>query len=176
MAATKYQLGHRWGSLVLEERLGTIKSQTRVRCRCDCSGTIDVFMTALTQGGTTHCGDRSQHPHPRQRREHLAYTTVHKRVVKERGSASEQACAHCGKRAQDWAYSNGDLNAVRQDDGREAGLAYSLNPDHYDPLCRPCHHRFDARHRELADGGISLLHVGVWHLRQGISGVLHLPA
>lgn len=172
--ATKYEIGHRWGSLVLEERLGTVKSQTRVRCRCECGGTIEVFMTALTQGATTNCGDRLQHRHGRQRREHPAYTTVHKRLVQERGSASEHACAHCGARAQDWAYSNGDLNAVRQDDGREAGLAYSLNPDHYEPLCKACHRRFDARHRELADGGTSLLHVGAWHLRQRISGVVRL--
>jgi hypothetical protein len=77
----------------------------------------------------------------------VTYTAVHRRLRLDRGPASQYPCFECLGRAQDWAYDNVDPNELV---GGKYDSAYSLNPDHYVPLCRPCHAEFDQSHRERA--------------------------
>lgn len=173
----RHKAGDRFGSLVILERLGKVNGSQRVLVRCDCGTEKELPLQNLQGGATTNCADRSVHPDPR-RKEEPGYHGAHQRVHAAKGKASAHRCSRCGEQAEQWAFSNGDLGMLREAEGKDAGLAYSLDPEHYEALCRPCHKRFDQRHREIVgDGeGISLLHVGAWHLRQGISGVLDLSA
>ena len=77
-----------------------------------------------------------------------SYRGAHERVKIARGKASEYMC-DCGSPATEWAYMNNDLD--EQHEMVEGGLnrpprlcAYSLNPDNYQPMCHPCHVKFDS--------------------------------
>ena len=73
----------------------------------------------------------------------MTNAVIHKRLVRERGSASDYTCS-CGKPALDWAY---QYTAGDQELRGEDNLGpYSLNPGDYLPMCRACHRRFDLEH------------------------------
>ncbi len=77
------------------------------------------------------------------------YESVHVNLRRRRGSASQSKCVGCCvKRAEQWAYDHRDPNEVTND----RGLVYSVNLDHYIPLCRTCHRRFDLLARRLLTG------------------------
>lgn len=64
---------------------------------------------------------------------------AHKRVKTLWGKAVEHLCVQCGDQAQDWAYDGTDPDDLPDDVyGR-----YSLYPEFYMPMCRPCHMRHD---------------------------------
>lgn len=78
--------------------------------------------------------------------EDSGYEAAHKRVRRARGRARENICSQCGERqAKDWAYihgSPGEKPAGIAPNGRPHG-PYSLNPEHYTPMCNPCHTVYD---------------------------------
>lgn len=45
----------------------------------------------------------------------------------------------CGDQARHWAYDHADPDEIHRPDG----IAYSGKPEHYVPLCVPCHKRAD---------------------------------
>lgn len=57
-----------------------------------------------------------------------SYKTMHRRLARERGKATEFTCIDCAKPAHEWSFNN---------------VGQRSNVDHYDPRCRPCHRRFD---------------------------------
>lgn len=71
------------------------------------------------------------------------YDGAHDRVKVRRGLASEHPCAHCPGAAEEWAYDHAD--PAERLDNRRHGHPFSLDVEHYLPLCVPCHRRFDAR-------------------------------
>lgn len=153
----KHKPGDRWGSLTLTERL---EDHTRAVFACDCGNSKELSLRNVVAGRTTNCADRSRHPNPR-RVERPTYATAHYRVTQERGPANTHPCAGgCGEQASHWAYRHSDLDQLVEEHGREAGSVYSANPDHYAPLCRACHHRWDkARAGQAPRHGLSLAHV-----------------
>lgn len=75
------------------------------------------------------------------------YDAAHARVKRKRGKASEHACVGCCGQAQDWALIHGSPGikpASIRPSGRRQG-PYSLDPDHYQPMCKACHKRYDMR-------------------------------
>jgi hypothetical protein len=71
-------------------------------------------------------------------------STIHKRLSKARGSATRYACVECGKPAKQWAYDNADP-AEKWGLNNGCLCAYSLDMDHYQPMCASCHKRFDCK-------------------------------
>lgn len=69
----------------------------------------------------------------------VSYTAAHYRIRSMRGRASLQSCAQCTDRAAEWSYMHDDPNEVF--DSR--GIAYSQDPNHYQPMCISCHRNFD---------------------------------
>lgn len=69
------------------------------------------------------------------------YQRAHRAVVKARGKAREYPCHECGLPALEWAYQHNDPDERRD----SHGLLFSLEPRSYEPMCRPCHHQFDAQ-------------------------------
>ena len=80
----------------------------------------------------------------------VGYNGAHDRVRSEKGSASEHPCAECHRPAQHWAYDHSDPDQLIWDgsNGRNKGQAYSLKPDHYLPMCVPCHKASDISQRK----------------------------
>lgn len=76
----------------------------------------------------------------------IGYLAAHERVYAARGKASEYTCA-CGADAREWAYNHDDPNERRQATGRFAGRPYSTDPEHYTPMCSPCHNTADKRRK-----------------------------
>lgn len=85
------------------------------------------------------------------------YIGAHALVHRVRGRAADHTCecdGRCGacpcrpsgRPAQDWAYDHAD--PARLVDPR--GRMFSLDPDHYLPMCRPCHRRWDRKVDRLA--------------------------
>ena len=68
-----------------------------------------------------------------------SYTQAHIRVHRLHGRAADQTCLHCGNPAAEWAYDHSDPDQRVS----ATGQPYSVDPDHYLPLCRSCHRRFD---------------------------------
>jgi len=84
-------------------------------------------------------GDRVRgEAHPQWKDDDIGYGTAHERTRAVRGSASGYRCCECGAAAAQWAYDHEDPDERASDMGR-----YSVNPDHYRPMCVPCHKRFD---------------------------------
>lgn len=75
----------------------------------------------------------------------VGYTAAHDRVRRISGSASQYPCVACGRPARHWAYDHKDPNAKPPSvhNGRNLG-PYSTKPEHYQPMCVPCHHILDA--------------------------------
>jgi hypothetical protein len=75
----------------------------------------------------------------------ISYKTVHRRVLNDRGPARGHQCFICNDRvAAQWAYDHSDpgekLDTARQ-------LKFSIDPEHYIPLCIRCHKAFDREMR-----------------------------
>lgn len=68
----------------------------------------------------------------------ITNSAAHSRVKALHGLASTHQCIDCGGRAAHWSYDHGDPNEKQSEDG-----PYSVNPEHYDPRCVPCHKVFD---------------------------------
>lgn len=77
----------------------------------------------------------------------LTYTETHVVLRHQRGKAEEHRCRHCDKPARDWAYDHEDPNEVIEESPSTHGrtVAFSLDLNHYLPLCKRCHRRLDVR-------------------------------
>lgn len=81
------------------------------------------------------------------------YGSAHNRLRQQRGPAGDHPCQHCGRMAAHWAYDHQCPDErTGTDHGRPA--VYSLNPDHYMPLCVRCHRHFDVEHGSLLFGRV----------------------
>lgn len=67
------------------------------------------------------------------------YNAIHFRLKNERGPARENPCLRCGKPAQEWAYDHADPDERVSPKMQP----FSLNLNHYQPLCRSCHRKLD---------------------------------
>jgi hypothetical protein len=70
----------------------------------------------------------------------VSYRSVHRRVETSRGEASQYTCP-CGSQAAEWAYDHLDPDEKISKDL----VRYSLDPDHYLPMCIPCHKAMDLK-------------------------------
>jgi hypothetical protein len=89
---------------------------------------------------------------PNWRADAITYGAAHDRVRASLGSARRHTCVACGEPADDWAYNHADPEEKTSPDG----YPYSVNPQHYQPMCVPCHRHFDgvflAQHPEWGHG------------------------
>lgn len=136
--------GQRFGALVAVRREGV-----RWVCACDCGAESVVLPGALKNGNTKSCGCSRRLP--RLRRAGAGYSAAHERVGFDRGLALDQICVGCGKPASHWAYDHTDPDEKLTGEG----WPYSLNSEHYQPMCAPCHKRFDLDHIAIQPGGNS---------------------
>lgn len=68
----------------------------------------------------------------------IGYSAAHDQVRAARGPAANYPCVNCGAEARQWAYDHADPNERSSDVG-----PYSVDIEHYQPMCVPCHKRFD---------------------------------
>lgn len=68
-----------------------------------------------------------------------SYAACHMRVRSARGLATDHACASCGRQAAHWAYTHDDPTPLFN----AKGQPYSADVNRYQPMCVPCHKRFD---------------------------------
>lgn len=76
----------------------------------------------------------------------IMYDSAHARVKRRRGGACNYPCIDCGEVAQDWSYNRKakrELYGPSKAHGKAYILAYSADPDDYEPRCRKCHSAFD---------------------------------
>lgn len=123
------------------ERFGTLTvaaaAPTGWRCTCDCGATAHRRTGDLNRtGDNSTCGNKTAH-----RRDDIGYGAVHARLATERGPARQHSCTDCGGQARQWSYDHLDGHHELED-----GMPYSLNLDHYQPRCVPCHKTYDLAH------------------------------
>lgn len=94
---------------------------------------------------TASMKDRRGTEHNVWKGEDVGYSGAHWRLTQERGRAGTYSCAECFDDAAEWAL-NKEASDVRWGDEGHGVLApYSVNPADYDPLCKSCHRKRDAR-------------------------------
>ena len=89
-----------------------------------------AYRTQMTEG-------RVRAGNPNWRGDAISYNGAHRRIRRDRGPASAQACVSCGGPARDWALRE-DVPSLPSAEG-----CYSPDPAAYMPLCRRCHIRYD---------------------------------
>ena len=72
-----------------------------------------------------------------------SYSTMHKRLHRERGRAKHQDCVDCGTTAHSWSYNHDSENELEGDGNRGQIFKYGTSLDDYSPRCMPCHKKFD---------------------------------
>lgn len=70
------------------------------------------------------------------------HRAVHKRLVCDRGPASDYRCVDCSQPADSWTHAWKTWEDVAQEIGGKR-LTFSTNLDAYEPRCHPCHNRLD---------------------------------
>ena len=85
-----------------------------------------------------------------QRRPGIAtYAAIHDRVRNSKGIARACKCVDCDGQAHEWSYDGNDPNETIGPTGRGGYVvAYSQHVEHYEPRCRRCHRRRDAKRRK----------------------------
>ncbi len=91
-------------------------------------------------------------PRPEAEARPIGYRAAHARVAAERGLATRWPCEDCLKPAADWSYDHADPDELTATDAANLGAAYSLDLNHYQPRCRPCHVALDKAHAKRARG------------------------
>lgn len=74
-----------------------------------------------------------------------AYGVVHYLLQKQRGRASAHQCVDCGRPARQWAYDHKDV-FERIDEYAHPPMVFSVNFEHYQPMCLACHKALDNEH------------------------------
>lgn len=92
---------------------------------------------------------RSGEHHPQWAGDDASYHAAHFRIYKARGKAREYTCI-CGAPAEEWAYDYKDPNERTGPVGGGYVGVYSVDADHYDPMCRSCHRFRDWAHRKAS--------------------------
>ena len=139
MSKTADLLGQKFGHLAVVEWGGYSGESPRRSvwvCRCDCGEECLVLAGNLRRA--KYCS-----PLCRMRwADNAGYRAAHERVRCRMGRAGNYTCS-CGAQAQEWAYDHTDPNEMT---GVSAGfeVVYSLDPDHYKPMCCSCHRKYDA--------------------------------
>jgi hypothetical protein len=134
------------------DRTGLEFDMTNATCSvADCDkphnshGLCGMHGARLRRTGSVHSVRKQQgENHPQWRGDQVAYGGAHRRVYRTRGKAAAYTC-ECGSRAQQWAYDRMDADE-RLEITPGGPRSYSTDPDHYVPLCVPCHKRFDLAH------------------------------
>ncbi len=84
------------------------------------------------------------------RKEEVGYLGAHNRVYSLKGKAADYVC-ECGDTAEEWAYNHSGVQertAPPNKNGYE--FKYSLDPEQYVAMCKPCHTEFDSSELRLA--------------------------
>jgi hypothetical protein len=87
-------------------------------------------------------GDPRERIH-RWRGKEVGYHAAHDRVRAEKGRACDYPCGVCGDPAAHWAYDHSDLDERWSIETKFYRFTYSLDANHYQPMCRTCHRRAD---------------------------------
>jgi hypothetical protein len=118
-------------------------------CRCECGTVKEVSGKHLRQGRVVSCGCYNRELVTATLVAHnfkgdeVTYYTAHDRVKVSRGAACEHSCVDCGERAQDWSLRRDAAKLTFGSAGRYT-LAFSPDPQEYDPRCKPCHGKYDS--------------------------------
>lgn len=76
-----------------------------------------------------------------------SYIGAHHRCRALWGSAQQYPCVKCGEPAEDWAYDGMDPKELH-DSRVEWVVTYSIFPEFYMPMCKPCHKPRDVERRQ----------------------------
>ena len=73
----------------------------------------------------------------------IKYKAMHYRIRASRGKAADYMCIGCTNRAVAWSYDH--LDPIERSEIIQNGylVSYSLDVNHYNPLCASCHNAFD---------------------------------
>ena len=106
---------------------------TRNRCKLDCQCGKHTANRAACK---PDCKCRKHH---RKLRGVTTYPGIHAELIRQRGRAAGHPCVSCEKQARDWAYTHDDPDERTS----PAGFPFSIDVMRYQPMCHPCHQRYD---------------------------------
>lgn len=126
----------------------------RVVVACDCGSPQRIVeVDNLRRGNTTSCGCTRKAARPARRSEVVAYRSMHSRLRRWRGPASDFVCVDCKtKQAREWSYDRTGIEEMTED-VNGVTIRYSLDLDSYSPRCSTCHHAHDRGERKTCARG-----------------------
>lgn len=109
-----------------------------------CGNTCTPVASNVRAGRTKSCGNHSAGARGKRLEFPRSYITIHRRLKKEHGSASNYQCADCPRRAEDWSYvGNSPHEHWGLDTSRRSNVAWSPYMRDYTPRCKSCHKKHD---------------------------------
>lgn len=153
--------GQTFGRLTVIERLPSRRGLAFWRCLCECGNETETAGSWLRNGTARSCGctrgeklgarsrERRGKEHHQWKGDAVEYVAAHSRVRATRGRPREHACIDCGKQASDWSY-RGECPREQISRTDKPGLAFSPDPEMYDPRCKRCHEDYDMQQRRKA--------------------------
>ena len=148
--------GQRFGRLIAIKCVGRKNTFAIWKCQCTCGNEAVVRSSHLRSGNTQSCGCLQKETaskcatlnhgdwgisNSNYRGHNVSYSGAHARVRRLYGPASEYECDFCNEPAEDWSLIHG--KATHEEWLRGNWRSFSTNPDHYIPLCNPCHGEYD---------------------------------
>jgi hypothetical protein len=120
------------------------------RVVCQCGARTETAGVRLRNGQVRSCGCLSLEVARLPLKSTVGYRAAHARIASSLGKATDHACVRCSQPAAEWAYAHDDpdeITALHRVWGKARTVRYSVNPSHYQPMCRSCHIRFDHESR-----------------------------
>jgi hypothetical protein len=96
-------------------------------------GMCQMHYTRWKRHGDTSAVLKSSGGAGRARVSDPSYRTVHKRLVAQRGKATDYLCVDCKRPASHWSYKNGG-----------GGKPYTADLNEYETRCVSCHKKLDS--------------------------------
>lgn len=127
---------------------GSGNRQSQWLCRCTCGAEVVRRQAHLRNGRVSSCGclvTRRGGAHPAWRGADVGYSAAHRRVYRERGSASQHRCIDCEGEAAQWSYTKDctDERVGEAGNGQEAPYCPGGHAECYVPRCVTCHWIYD---------------------------------